>query len=150
MKNFALFLLLTFTGMAFAGEGSTVVSSWTMSGTASTYTQFDLSNITDESVTVFITLYQYDGTVYTEATEAGTNVSVGYGFSGDPLTTGAVLDANETGGITVANGATNKGYAVIRWESAGTSRFALIGEMRTDTVSTGLRGSHTINNGQPF
>lgn len=149
MKKLIPFLLLALSTLSFAGEGDTMVVNWLKSSTQ--YTQIDLTNISDETVTVFITYYNYDGTVYNEASETGTQCSVGYSFSGDPLTTGATLDPDETGTIQIsAVGAVKKGYAIIKWETTGSSRVALVGAVRHDNTGTSLRGMYLLNDGQPF
>jgi hypothetical protein len=125
---------------AYAGDGGAVLPSW-YKDTSPWYTSIFVSNVSDEQVTIHITLYDADGNTYTEASESGTNFSVVRGFSGDPLSTsGATLQANVTGEFRIlGTGSVRTGYGQLKWSSTGSSRVALIAYARqTFDASSGV------------
>lgn len=151
MKKSVLVGILVFCSMVIAGEGQAVVPSWLKSST--NYSQIELTNLSSEEVTVFITFYDVNGTVYNESSETGTNFTVSV-MSGDPLSTsGATLASGKTGTIEVsATGSFKKGYAIVSWSSSGDSRVALMGFVRNDSVTADRlgRGLIPINNWKIF
>jgi hypothetical protein len=125
---------------AYGGDGGAILPSW-YKDPSPMYTSIFVSNVSDEQVTVYITLYNVDGNTYTESSETGTNLSVERGFSGDPMSvSGATLQANATGELRVlGTGVLKTGYGEIKWSSTGSSRVALIAFARqTFDASSGL------------
>ena len=138
---------------AFGGEGGAILPSWFKDLTPWSTSIF-VSNVSDEQVTVYLTLYDENGNIYNESSESGTNFLVVRGFSGDPLSTsGATLQANRTGEFRIlGTGATQTGYGQIKWTSAGYSRVALIAFARyTVVASSGTAMSVVpVNRLEPF
>jgi len=125
---------------AYGGDGGAILPSW-FKDSSPMYTSIFVSNVSDEQVTVHLTLYDANGNVYTESSETGTNFSVNFGFSGDPLSvSGATLQANATGELRVlGTGAQKSGYGEVKWSSTGSSRVALIAFARqTIDISSGF------------
>jgi hypothetical protein len=125
---------------AYGGDSGAILPHW-LKDPSPMYTTIFISNISDEQVTVYLTLYNVDGNSYTESSETGTNFSVERGFSGDPMSAGgATLQANATGELRVLGTGTLKtGYGQIKWSSTGSSRVALIAFAReTIDVSSGF------------
>jgi hypothetical protein len=138
---------------AYGGDGGAILPAW-YKDSSPMYTSILVSNVSDEQVTVHITLYNFDGNTYTESSETGTNISVERGFSGDPMSSGgATLQANATGELRVlGTGALKHGYGEVKWSSSGSSRVALIAFARqTVDMSNGFAFAvFPVNSFVPF
>lgn len=77
-----------------------------------------VSNKSDHNVHVSITLYRTDGSTYTEATEAGTNLVVSGAFTSSPLESEVTISPNNTGRLMFnALGNLEQGYGELTWTS---------------------------------
>lgn len=150
-KVFVVFTFLSCLSL-FAGEGYMIVPNWVKNGGQSKATAITMTNISNETVTVFIDVFDSEGNAYFESSETGSaNFAVQWEFSGDPAdqTNGADLAPGDTGIFVLQNGDTMEGYATIRWESTGKTQDALVGIVRT-IDDTDYRGMFALNCGMPF
>ena len=135
-----LFLFASFSA-AFAqdSQGKAIIPHWEKYLTSISHvspTMF-LSNISSETVTVKVTLYDENGNVYDESSETGsTNFRIQGAFSGDPMSAaGATLGPNQSGRIIIENGSFQAGYGEITW-STGTANIQV-------ALVAGLRGMYS-------
>ena len=123
MNNKRLFSALSallLTSTAWAGGGSAVMPHWAKDAYSSTHLY--ITNISDETITVYVDLYDQNGNRYTETSETGDNIATAT-FSGDPTASGGTLGAKQTGIISIkALGNYYYGGASIQWASSGDSR----------------------------
>ncbi len=154
MKKLITLLFLLSPSLCLAGDGSGILPHWNK--TSTNKSMIYITNISDSTVTVFITLYDESGSEYTESSETGTNlVSLG-SLTGDPLSTsGATLDANESGIFKIERlGASKYGYGVITWSTSGKETVALIVHNQVGYWDTSLLNpafvSYPVNDHRPF
>lgn len=108
-----LLLIFSIAGMffslaAFAGSGKAIVPHWHSSLSDGLRNRIHVSNITDNTLNVTITLYNKNGSVYNSGLTY-TNF----------ITSNTQLAANSSGYLQMY-GSTDYGYAVIEWSNTGT------------------------------
>lgn len=151
-------LLILFSSLlvcsSFAGNGNAIVPFWVKLQDAG-YSYIVLTNISNENVTVQITLKDANGVIYNENTEPGANISTEENFIGNPVSAeGAVLEAGKMGLLAIRNvGDLKRGYGIIKWSSAMGNSPCLVGFWGTSVLDADLLPMpeyQLINNGQPF
>ena len=140
-KIIAALLFSVLSTNVFAGSGKAIVPHWYINGTYDQSFQIYISNTTEHTLDVSITVYKDDGTTRT-ATEEG-------------QITNGTLAAGKSGWFAIASASAQEfGYAVIEWSNQGTDE-DLVGltahaaSTRLNTT-TNFAYSVPINNGQPF
>jgi len=77
-----------------------------------------VSNRSTQDVKVSINLHRTNGTLYTEATEPGSNISVFGQFTNSPVESETVLAAGHSGWLYLPNGGNEEfGYAELSWSA---------------------------------
>ncbi len=128
------------------------------------YTQIQFSNISDDIISVKITLYKQNGTVYKD-----TNGSISSGYitgdsstmsnyndniSSENTTTVFSLNAHSSGYINIRNDPSSTyGYGVIEWnQDNSTVRFGMIAQSCVNQAYNGttIKYPVAINSGLPF
>lgn len=141
IKLFTILATLV-TAQTFAGSGKAILPHWG-SNTTSQATFVHLSNITDNNVSVKITIYDKDGTVLAPSTY--TNFS-----NGD-----SEIAAKSSAYISIRSSSWDYGFALIEWENLADhdNAIALVGHAyRVDHNTSTARSNSAIplNNGLPF
>ncbi len=149
--------LLGLSNVAFGTSGSAVINHyWSTTGGA--YSHLNVSNITDSTISVKITLYLLDGTILYDSS---TNQSSGYVkidagtilnyTEGDNTKTVSFdLAANQTCRFVVS-GFTAYGYGIIEWTQNSKETKGLVASSTLVNTGSGISISVIpINNGLPF
>jgi len=117
LSLFALGLLATSTAYAECHTQKTIpLSTWYKSSGG----MFNVwvSNRSEQDVNVQIKLHRTNGSLYTEATEPGSNISVFGQFTSSPIEGETVLAPNHSGWVYLPNGGNEEfGYAELTWTS---------------------------------
>lgn len=164
-------LSIVFAGStAFAGSGSAIIPSWrAKTFTASevySWTQIDISNITNNTVTIYITFYDDSGSLVTDSSnsQSSGNITAKWlsplsNYQEVGLTNKSVkfdLGANETIDVSILNSVDSNGYGIIEWEPTVSTRQDTVALVAVGEIifwqENLYRNSHyvPINNGLPF
>lgn len=152
-----LLIALPVTGSLFAQEGKAIVPTWEKYWNSSNEgrTVLYVSNISSETITFYLNLYDENGNAYTEATEtADDNIYITGAIVGDPTESGgATLGPNESGKIVLRNGSLYYGYGDIRWTCTQNIQVAMVASLMN--LITGSDGKYSramfgINEHRPF
>ncbi|GAB6041818.1 hypothetical protein [Endothiovibrio diazotrophicus] len=135
------------------GSGSAILPSW-LKGTGSWNCIIYVTNTSNSSVDVKITLYDESGYSYTEASEAGDNIATGWGFgTSDPVGTPVSLGPRQTGVVAISSGSNGGGYGSIEWTSSSSEVAPLIAHEQVQVQYNGTTlGTYSVpvNALQPF
>lgn len=165
ISTLSMFAVLTLSTTLLAGSGSAVIPHYFSRYVSSTHystAAINISNTTDEAVTVELTLYNDTGSILSDdgSMTAG-NITGNDVTNYDDDVTGytATFDiaANSTGTIVVKTLNTyTTGYGIIEWVQSGSKKRtkALVSVVKCETYndSADILGSYTVsvNNGLPF
>lgn len=175
MKVLKMFIVLTLvistTAPAFAGFGQALVPGIHARYDSTDYqihTRLTLTNITDNTLSGTIKLYQHDGTLFYDTSSGSADIQAYYfasyseGTTSAPYTATFTMNANTTCTIVIymkGTVATNfDGYAKIDWENVtGDDVYGLVANgdnyfLNRLTSGEGLLSRHAIpiNMGMPF
>jgi hypothetical protein len=120
---------------------------------------FSVSNITDSSINVIITLYNYNGTMLIDDGSSSAGFLRGssinnYSDNNTDSTVTFTLDAHSTGNFTLSVYSTiHNGYGIIQWNQSGTALQGLVvsgTQIFHQSSSSQVRTPISINNSMPF
>jgi hypothetical protein len=122
-------------------------------------TVFNVSNITDNPITVTVTLFNTDGTILTDDNNmnagriSGVNL-LNYSDQNTDSTLTFTLNPHATGQIITKmnTSITNVGYGVIQWRQEGNAAYGLVAHSNVvyNVVGDSSRYAIPINGGLPF
>lgn len=110
-----------------------------------TFCTYSLSNITNSPIDITVTLFNSDGTVFTDDGNASTGKLIGYSLMNynDQNIDSSItftLNPHSTGIFKIdINNTTNFGYGIVEWKQAGNASHGLIAS-----------GLYTIKNGTSY
>ncbi|MCV2883699.1 hypothetical protein OE749_03155 [Aestuariibacter sp. AA17] len=160
-KAIILTAAMFYSAVTAAGQGNTIIPSWFSSDNGSnsnqTYFQLALSNVTSESTSVKVKLYDVNGALY--KARSGDTFTVKYSdarsFTEVDSTLEIVIGPYKTVRFTALTGSVQEGYGVIEWsQSEGQNANALVANAYQMVYITDF--SHRseravpINNGMVF
>ncbi|MBM4053443.1 MAG: hypothetical protein FJ264_01975 [Planctomycetes bacterium] len=151
---FSLIMTLVLPCTAIAGSsGKVIVPYWQKASNMKSVVS--VSNISNSSVDVTISLFDENGNIYNESSESGTNLWVFWGLSSSPLDTPVALASHKTGQLIIDKvGSSKGGYAIVQWSSTSNEAVALITTIQYYAYNSASDfGSIVIiplNNGMPF
>lgn len=149
---FASLSLLT-APIALAGSGSATIPNWV--NTTGGVTTLFISNVSESISNIKVKLYDQEGNLYLESTQAGQNITFSGPFVGDPMSSsGATLESQKSGSIQIdtGSGLFIFGYGVVEWTSENEKQSSIIasGLLEYQSGSAFGRANIEINNGRAF
>jgi hypothetical protein len=152
LRLVAIFLSVAASAMA-GGSGSAVLPWWLKAGGTWT-TDLYVTNISNSTINVRITLYDSIGNIYDETVESGTNFYFGAGFGANPVGNWVAVAPHQTGGLNITSaGSMINGYGLVEWTSSNNE---IAPAMATALYRTWTGSSCTgisnilLNEGKPF
>lgn len=169
MRKFVLSLLLgvsiLFSGnLCFAAGGSAVMpvcKNYKISSQETYNTQIYLSNVTDASIDVTITIFNYDGTIVKDSGSTLFRAGNVSNFNGNPTSNDSAtftLAANNSAYFIFENASSSQyGYALIEWSQTSNAIYGLLANARefhyrdiAPNITREYAYSLPINGGKPF
>lgn len=158
------FFMFSQGNIASANSGmATIPYFYASDGTYYSSSVYFISNVTEEPITVTITLYKEDGTILTDTdndsttgTIRGTNFSSYSEYSdiNSPSSLTVTLNGLESGYLSICSSTLSFGHGVIKWNQDSNALYGLVShgymyQKRNSTDQTS-RTAIDINNSQPF
>ena len=165
MRQLFVVVLIFLATPLYAGQGSAVLPfyrSYLVDSNNASSCMFYMSNVTDETIDVKVTLYNKTGSVIVD--ETSSSITSGR-FRGGNVTNwndnpsdGSItfsLQAENTGFIYIGTESSEYGFGKIEWTSSGSSVYGMVAhgfytEYKNETIVIKSRFSIPVQNGLPF